>query len=98
MTIPIELIIAGITIISAVLGWAINKLVGVGKELIDAVTQLRIIMSAVQEDNKNINSNCKNRSYVVDNRLNTHSSKIEAHGLLLAEHEIQIKELQKKEK
>jgi hypothetical protein len=98
MTIPIELIIAGITIISAILGWAINKLIGVGKELIDAVTQLRITMSALQEDNKNMNATCKNRTFTVDSRLNAHSAKIEAHGLLLAEHEIQIKELQKKGK
>jgi hypothetical protein len=80
------------------LGWATNKLIGVGKDLIEAVTQLRITMSALQEDNKNMNATCKNRSFMVDTRLNAHSAKIEAHGVLLAEHDIKIKELQKKEK
>lgn len=32
---------------------------------------------------------------VIDSRLNEHSAKIQAHGLLLAEHEVKIKELLK---
>jgi hypothetical protein len=92
MNIRIEFIIAGITILAASIGWGITKVVSTLKELINVVTEFRIVMAALKEDSKNMNE----KHGVVDTRLNAHSAKIEAHGVILAEHEVKIKELQNK--
>ena len=96
MNIRIEFLIAGITIVSAIIGWGVTKLVNTIKELIDVVTEFRIAMATLKEDSKNLNSNCSQKHGVIDTRLTSHASKIEAHGIILAEHEIKIKELQNK--
>lgn len=96
MNIRIEFIIAGITILAAAAGWGITKIVSAIKELIDVVTEFRITMAALKEDSKNQSINCNLKHGVVDTRLNAHAAKIEAHGIILAEHEVKIKELQNK--
>lgn len=92
MNIRIELIIAGITILAAAIGWGVSMLVNAIKELIDVVTEFRIAMAALKEDGKNL----MQQNEVATTRLNSHAAKIEAHGLIIAEHEVKIKELQSK--
>lgn len=92
MNIRIEFIIAGITILATAIGWGITIVVSTLKELINVVTEFRIVMAALKEDSKNVSE----KHSVIDTRLNAHSAKIEAHGIVLAEHEVKIKELQNK--
>lgn len=92
MAVRIEFIIVGITIIAAAAGWGITKIVSTIQELIDVVTEFRIAMSALKEESKNF----AEKNVVVDVRLNSHSAKIEAHGIILAEHEIKIRQIQEK--
>jgi hypothetical protein len=96
MTIPIELLVLAIALVMGGIGWLIKILVSNVKELTQAINDFREAMAAMKEDSKNLNINCSAKHGVIDNRLTTHSAKIEAHGLLLAEHDVQIKELKNK--
>lgn len=98
INIPIELIVLSITFIVGAIGWFVKILVVNIKELTIAINDFRTAIALLQEENKNINLSCSSKHSVIDKRLNEHSSKIGAHGILIAEHEIKIKELQKKSK
>ena len=95
MTIRIEIIVMFIVILAGGIGWLINRLIVSIKELIDVVNDFRVAMATLKEEALNSNTNCGKMHSNIETRLNTHSSKIEAHGIILAEHEVKIKELLK---
>jgi len=95
MNIGLELMILGASIIVGAIGWLINKGVGIVEQLIVAVNEFRVVMASLKEFTENMNENDAAKHCIVDNRLNAHAAKIEAHGLILAEHEIKIKQLEK---
>ncbi|MEI7501985.1 MAG: hypothetical protein WCJ61_01745 [Paludibacter sp.] len=95
MNIKVEFIVVIVVIVAGALGWLINKGVDIVAQLIVAVNEFRVVMSALKEFTENMNENDTVKHTIVDERLKAHAAKIEAHGLILAEHEIKIKQLEK---
>lgn len=95
MNIKVEFIVVIAVMFSGAIGWLINKAVGIVGQLITAVNEFKVVMSSLKEFTENMNENDNLKHSIVDTRLNHHAAKIEAHGILLAEHEVKIKQMEK---
>ncbi len=91
MNIPIE-------IIGLVIG-AFLSILGFGFLVIwqntKAINSLSIALSEMNVKDTYEEKECSNRHCAIEKYFGEHSAKIEAHGIIITEHEYKIKELQK---
>lgn len=87
MTIPIEIVSAAIAAFLSVLGFGFMVIWQNTK----AINAINITLSEINTKEKA----SVDKHNVIDTRLNEHSAKIQAHGLILTEHDVKIKELMK---
>ena len=92
MNVPIEIIVVVVGAFLSILGFGFLVIWQNTK----AINSINVTLSELNMKETIGETICASRHSIIDKRLNEHSAKINAHGLLLSEHEVKIKELQNK--
>ena len=89
MSVPIEIVVAVVGAFFSILGFGFLIIWQNTK----AINSIHITISEINMKENFEGKACDNRHATIEKRLNEHSSKIEAHGLVIAEHEVKLKEI-----
>lgn len=90
MNIPVDIVVVVLSSALSILGFGFWVIWQNTK----AISTMNSLFSAFSAREKVAREQTKDQLSTVNNRLNNHSAKIEAHAILLTEHEVKIKELE----
>ena len=96
MKVPIEIIVWTLGIIFSLISGGVILLVRVVSKNTASFDNLVIIVTEIQTSRKFENNECATRHKYVDDKIKLHDSKLEAHAIVITEHEVKIKEFKKK--
>jgi len=94
MNIPLPLIVIAVSIAFSVLTGLIGILLKVLNNNTKAIEEMKIFIAKQETADGYEHKSCKEKHCDISALLSVHSAKIEAHGIIVAEHEIKIKQLQ----
>ena len=94
MNIPLPLIVSILGFVFSILILVIGILIKVLNKNTDAIQKMEVAIAKQETANGYEDKSCKEKHCNINTLLSEHSAKIEAHGIIVAEHEIKIKQLQ----
>lgn len=91
MNIPIEIVVTVVGAFLSILGFGFLVIWQNTK----AINALSLTLVELNTKDRMTEKESSDKHIVIDKRLNEHSAKINAHGIVLVEHEVKIKNLEK---
>jgi hypothetical protein len=94
MNIPLPIVVIAISIAFSVMTGLIGILLKVLNNNTKAIEDMKIFIAKQETADGYEDKSCNEKHCNINALLSEHSAKIEAHGIIVAEHEIKIKQLQ----
>lgn len=95
MNIPIEIVVAILTFVFSVLTIIVGFLIKILNANTNAIKNINLTLVKIETSSKYEEKECTTIHNYISKKITEHSSKIEAHGIIIAEHELKIKDLEK---